>query len=78
VEMTVDLSTSDHAHALDWKRILSASRWDPTRIGLVVVTVFLRIRRFGTPQVQIQRRPRERGSHLPRTVPANLSRFRCF
>ena len=69
---------SDLASALDWERILSSSCWDSTRIGLVIVAVLLRLRRSGTSQVQIQRRQRERRSHLPRMIPTNLSRSRCF
>ena len=68
----------DPALTLDRERILPASRWDPTRIGPVVATMLLLLWRSGTPQVQIQRRPRKRRCYSSGTISMDLSNFRCF
>lgn len=46
-----DVRTTDRACALDWGSILSASCWDPARISLVLVTMFLLLWGSGTPQI---------------------------
>lgn len=66
-------SIPDRDPALDWGPVLSASRWDPTGISLVLVTLFLLLWRSGAPQVQIQRRSRECRLFLSRTIPARLN-----
>jgi hypothetical protein len=44
-------SIPNRATELDWGPILSASRWDPTRISPVLVTLFLLLWRSGASQI---------------------------